>query len=115
DCWSLFHHNRQIPRLERDRLIRSDSVICQDILAVLVRVWELLLLTRKVQIIMQDLALCIAPVPHLYRFGKALIGASQAGCLRDIAHYLALQRIGEIRTFIGQSAASIFVASDGRE
>src|SRR5438105_9892891 len=66
----------------------------------------------KIQIVMQQLPLSVATVADFYRFGQILIGRKYASASQRIADNLALQRVGEHGSFVGERAAPILIASD---
>src|SRR5713226_531706 len=80
-----------------------------------VRIRDRLLLSGEIQVVVQELPLLVASVPHFYSLRKTLVGARKSGTLKDITHHLALQSIGHECALVGQRALAVFVASDRRE
>src|SRR6266702_3440128 len=110
-----FGDNRQVPRFQLHALPLSHRITGQEIRSVAVGIGEGLLLSGEIQIVVQQLPLCVAAVSNLHRRRKVLIRPSQAGAFQDIANDLALQGVRQKSAFVGQCAAAKFVPCDRGE
>src|SRR5215467_1710843 len=74
-----------------------------------------LLLSGKIEVIMQKLSCSVAAVSHFHGSREILIRTSQTCPLQHVPNYLALQPVGQERAFVREGATPISIASDCRE